>query len=315
MGKEAPQDYLVCDGSELNISEYGALANYFEKQFGTKNHFGGDGVNTFAIPDLRDEFLRGYKGDNERQLSGEIGEHQDATSIPQTILAGNGLYYYHGDYSGLSEVEQSNNWLLPMDSDEVVGGSSQSKTTQFLGTIKDNPDGVAKVTTRPTNVAVLFCIKYTESASGNGGSSLGKAFLEYNFTANGNNIPIDSYLPLTSKLVKKVDLDSEGNPVLKAGKVYKVTLNIYRCNIPDSTTGCMYMSMTTDVNNSLRLVSAAHPVSRSKNYQMQNVLHYTDVLMPDEDFSLKLIAKHAEMDLVSAGITLLNFNLIVEELA
>lgn len=59
MSNEAPDNYLVCDGTAYNISEYSDLANFFEDQFGSKNYFGGNGTTTFAIPDLRGEFLRG----------------------------------------------------------------------------------------------------------------------------------------------------------------------------------------------------------------------------------------------------------------
>jgi microcystin-dependent protein len=42
-----PQDWLPCDGSLINISDNEALYSLL----GT--NFGGDGVNTFALPDLR----------------------------------------------------------------------------------------------------------------------------------------------------------------------------------------------------------------------------------------------------------------------
>lgn len=42
-----PQDWLPCDGSKLSISGNEALYSLL----GT--NFGGDGVNTFALPDLR----------------------------------------------------------------------------------------------------------------------------------------------------------------------------------------------------------------------------------------------------------------------
>lgn len=54
MGLTAPQDYLVCDGAEYNITDYSELARFFETQFGAANHFGGDGTTTFAVPNLQD---------------------------------------------------------------------------------------------------------------------------------------------------------------------------------------------------------------------------------------------------------------------
>jgi microcystin-dependent protein len=46
-GNFAPVDWHLCDGSLLPISNYPALYNLI----GTT--YGGDGVNTFAVPDLR----------------------------------------------------------------------------------------------------------------------------------------------------------------------------------------------------------------------------------------------------------------------
>lgn len=81
MGTAAPDGYLVCDGTVYNISDYPLLANHFETQFQTKNHFGGDGITTFAVPDLRGEFLRGT-GTNSHTNQGSglnVGMHQDGT--------------------------------------------------------------------------------------------------------------------------------------------------------------------------------------------------------------------------------------------
>jgi microcystin-dependent protein len=46
-GNFAPQDWVACDGRLLNISENDALYALL----GTT--YGGDGVNTFGVPDLR----------------------------------------------------------------------------------------------------------------------------------------------------------------------------------------------------------------------------------------------------------------------
>lgn len=51
-GTAAPAHYLICDGSEYNISDYPHLSQHFKDEFGSYNYFGGDGINTFAIPKL-----------------------------------------------------------------------------------------------------------------------------------------------------------------------------------------------------------------------------------------------------------------------
>jgi len=52
IGTTAPAHYLACDGSTHSIAAYPELAEYFKDQFGASNHFGGDGTNTFAVPDI-----------------------------------------------------------------------------------------------------------------------------------------------------------------------------------------------------------------------------------------------------------------------
>lgn len=51
---KVPTDYKLCNGDELLISSYPSL---FEN-LGTA--FGGDGINSFALPDLRQRFIAGY---------------------------------------------------------------------------------------------------------------------------------------------------------------------------------------------------------------------------------------------------------------
>ena len=53
MGASAPKHYLVCDGSEYNITDYPYLSQHIEDGFGAFNHFGGDGIDTFAVPNLQ----------------------------------------------------------------------------------------------------------------------------------------------------------------------------------------------------------------------------------------------------------------------
>jgi len=46
-GSYAPQDWLLCDGSTLKIADYNQLYSLIQ------NSYGGDGVTTFNLPDLR----------------------------------------------------------------------------------------------------------------------------------------------------------------------------------------------------------------------------------------------------------------------
>lgn len=150
MGTIAPEYYLVCDGTVYNINNYTILANFFEEQFGIVNYFGGDGTTTFAVPDLRGEFLRGT-GTNSHTNQGSganVGVHQDGTEIPFSAS------YYKSNlltYEGTSET-------VPVNYDSVtrtaIGYTSHGENGS------GSTSGNALVTTRPTNTSVLYCIKY-----------------------------------------------------------------------------------------------------------------------------------------------------------
>ena len=162
MGTIAPDGYLACNGAELEISKYSKLASHFEKQFGTKNHFGGDGVTTFAVPDLRNEFLRGYYDGKEEQLSGEVGVHQEATLLPN-------VWSYTNPNNTtrtltLERIPDTSEHTTTLNADKSIlrdvremveykGTAIIQTDSQYLGYPLYNAS-------RPTNVAVLYCIKY-----------------------------------------------------------------------------------------------------------------------------------------------------------
>lgn len=54
---QCPKHYLSCDGTEYNILDYPLLANHIKDQFGSFNYFGGDGIDTFCVPDYRQIFI------------------------------------------------------------------------------------------------------------------------------------------------------------------------------------------------------------------------------------------------------------------
>ncbi len=161
MGNTAPDNYLICDGSEYNISEYQELANHFTKEFGSANYFGGDGETTFSVPDLRGEFLRG-SGNNSHINSftmdsegngNDVGKHQSATVTPPVgvsfesntqymSVAKNGGQMWDGfKYEDSASDRACNNSYID------ISGSNTNKRVAFI-------------TSRPTNTSVLYCIKF-----------------------------------------------------------------------------------------------------------------------------------------------------------
>ena len=73
MGTSAPTNYLICDGTAYSITDYKKLSDHIAAQFGAVDYFGGDGVDTFAVPDLRGEFCAGR---------GQIAERRKVAAQP-----------------------------------------------------------------------------------------------------------------------------------------------------------------------------------------------------------------------------------------
>ena len=153
MGTVAPTHYLICDGTEYNITDYPYLAQHIEDNFGSINYFGGDGETTFAVPDLRERFLKGVVetenvGVNEEaglpNITGTIGQH--GVNSGTTIQNLSGAFYttttlskYRTgtDKTGANSV--GNIYINASRSSAIYGKSS---------------------TVTPANTSVLYCIKY-----------------------------------------------------------------------------------------------------------------------------------------------------------
>lgn len=160
MGVEAPPDFLVCDGSLQSIAAYPQLADHFYEQFGASNHFGGNGTTTFAVPDLRGEFLRGTGTNNHtNQGSGaNVGEHQDGT-------------IHSGASSASGQVRQADG----VTSDDYRNNSDSYTATNILFTSSGAQSFASQgivYTSRPTNTSVLWCIKAIDEKIQPGGGGI-----------------------------------------------------------------------------------------------------------------------------------------------
>lgn len=157
MGNNAPKHYLVCDGGEYNIIDYPYLAQHFEDEFGSINYFGGDGIATFAVPDLRGEFLRGSGTAVRNTGSGaNVGEHQEPTEHLGTYLSTTPRF-------GVRMNPNSNHTYYT--SEEFMHYDKSIKTSNGYYSISGNnassPSNYAAIfTSRPTSTSVLYCIKY-----------------------------------------------------------------------------------------------------------------------------------------------------------
>ena len=151
MGTTPPSYYLKCDGSVFSISAYPILAQHINTQFGDYKYFGGDGTSTFAVPDLRGEFLRGTgTATRDNGSGGAVGEHQEPTAILNSASYDSGI---------LAASPATGSYDLNLNQDNTYGNNSISLNKySTTGTTVEKYS--AYITTRPTNTSVLYCIKY-----------------------------------------------------------------------------------------------------------------------------------------------------------
>ena len=154
MGNAAPPNYLICDGAEYNISDYPHLANHIRDSFGTVDFFGGDGQDTFSVPDLRGEFLRGSGKDGEY-----VGGHQNGS----TVIGG-----YFGSAGGTIFVaENMFSKNAENETDNYKANTGRSYYHEPTGNVAQSyGETIGSGVSRPTNTSVLYCIKCKPSESG-----------------------------------------------------------------------------------------------------------------------------------------------------
>lgn len=157
MGTTAPKHYLICDGTIYNIDDYKDFSQFIKDQFGSYNYFGGDGAATFAVPDLRGEFLRGTgTGTRDSGTGAAVGVHQEGTRNALTFGAG----AYGTIVNRLSTPDATSH---PSQVDKYIYSSDGIGHELRADTTAKNLSSISLETmymARPTNTAVLYCIKY-----------------------------------------------------------------------------------------------------------------------------------------------------------
>lgn len=129
-----PIGWLICNGAVISRTTYANLFAVIGTTFGS-----GDGSNTFNLPDLRGEFIRGW--DNGRGID---SARTFASSQNDSLKSHNHTYYIPTDTGSLPN---SNYFDIFLGSPT---GGNYSNTTQNTGGTE----------TRPRNIALLYCIKY-----------------------------------------------------------------------------------------------------------------------------------------------------------
>lgn len=140
-----PTSFLECDGSAISRSSYSSLYNILGTRYGV-----GDGLTTFNLPDYRGQFLRG--------VSGTSGKDPDASS---RLNRGDGTT---GNVIGTKQTSQNlaHSHSLDVGGQWIAEGGAWAygdrEHGEALNTTIVQTNGGAEA--RPTNVNVIFCIRY-----------------------------------------------------------------------------------------------------------------------------------------------------------
>lgn len=128
----APTGWVACDGSQLSTSTYSALYAVIGTTFGS-------GSGTFAVPDLRGRFIRGW--DN--------GVGRDSGRTFGSVQADDVSYHCHS----FTDQNFTGNQTEPVASG-LGSPYNSTTTTDTTSTVPTSGDS------HPKNVAMLACIKY-----------------------------------------------------------------------------------------------------------------------------------------------------------
>lgn len=146
-GATVPTGWLKCNGALLSRTTYAALFSVIGTTYGA-----GDGATTFALPDLRGEFVRGVDDGRGVDAGRTLGSAQAATRVLRDWWSDNGAGKDALGWNGSTVV---------CDYD----GSIERVIDAFGPTWNGNkyPDAwihVDGVRARPRNVAMHYIIKY-----------------------------------------------------------------------------------------------------------------------------------------------------------
>lgn len=153
----APTGWLKANGAAVSRTAYADLFAAIGTTFGA-----GDGFNTFNLPDLRGEFLRGWDDGRGVDAGRALGSAQGSRMQDH--------YHGTGDFRNESNDDWFailRNWAGTFASRWVAGESNAKQTAVISGgsggeryTATSDQQLVAGTETRPRNVALLACIKF-----------------------------------------------------------------------------------------------------------------------------------------------------------
>lgn len=150
----APQGWLKANGAAISRTAYAALFGVIGTTYGA-----GDGFNTFNLPDMRGEFLRGWDDGRGIDLNRVLGTAQTDQNKAHTHSATAGSDGGHSHNYTNTDTNSGGSGLQPgtgyTDRDSTLTTSWDGSHTHIV-TITSSGGNE----TRPRNVAMLACIKF-----------------------------------------------------------------------------------------------------------------------------------------------------------
>ena len=139
-GENAPTGYLVCNGDVINDvpaqTIQGVTADFRNLRTVLGTIYSSNSVD-HVLPDLRGEFLRGWKSDKIGVDSGRVFGSNQADSLKS---------HDHTGPAGPAETKIEGT---------IYGGGNRTGETGVYAT-----NATGETETRPRNVAILYCIKF-----------------------------------------------------------------------------------------------------------------------------------------------------------
>jgi len=170
----APAGYIKANGATISRATYAALFLAIGEVYGA-----GDGSTTFALPDLRGEFLRGFDDGRGADLGRAIGTKQDSSLITASIgadvihsLVVEGATINHATPSEFNEAMQTDvvvdsdyssalkGYTLASGESAYTGNSAGLAVSAFANRPINSNTFFAAGGARPRNIALLACIKF-----------------------------------------------------------------------------------------------------------------------------------------------------------
>jgi len=128
----APSGYLKANGAEISRTTYSDLFSVIGTTFGI-----GDGSTTFNLPDLRGRFIRSWSDDGSIDSGRLFGSFQN------------------------DELKSHSHSIRGWDRNiDGSGAEGDRSLATFVGLSNGFIGDTGGVETRPTNIALLACIKY-----------------------------------------------------------------------------------------------------------------------------------------------------------